>query len=96
MQVRTEDRSTPGTYIPLTDVQEIAAGDEHSLARKEPAARTVWGWGANSDGQLGNNSATAMFDTAVQVVTEDTAKRGPRRHEMTGRSRHCRRRGRLE
>jgi len=42
----------------------IAAGDIHSLALKSNG--TVWAWGSNSNGQLGNNSTTDS-NTPVQV-----------------------------
>ena len=38
----------------ISQVEEIASGSEHVLVRKTNG--TVWGWGANGSGQLGNNS----------------------------------------
>lgn len=48
-----------------TDWAAIAAGGTHSLARK--ANNTLWGWGSNAAGQLGNG---AMVDAnaPVQIV----------------------------
>lgn len=46
----------------LTDVAAIAQGSLHSLAVKNDG--TVWAWGGNSSGQLGNNSTT---DSLVPV-----------------------------
>jgi alpha-tubulin suppressor-like RCC1 family protein len=48
----------------LTGIVTIAAGNSHSLALKSDG--TVWAWGANWAGQLGNNSTTAS-STPVQV-----------------------------
>ncbi|MHB1126948.1 MAG: RCC1 domain-containing protein [Bacillota bacterium] len=49
----------------LTGVVAITAGSYHSLALKSDG--TVWAWGANGFGQLGNNSTGASF-TPVQAV----------------------------
>ena len=50
----------------LTDVVSIAAGEDHSLALKSDG--TVWSWGENDDGQLGDNDDTkADKPTPVQV-----------------------------
>ncbi len=48
----------------LTGVTAIAAGTSHSLALK--ADGTVWAWGANGSGQLGDNS-TSQRNAPVQV-----------------------------
>lgn len=48
----------------MTNVIAVAAGDDHSLALK--ADGTVWAWGANSDGQLGDGTPTMRL-SAVQV-----------------------------
>ena len=40
----------------LTDIIEIAAGSNHNLALDKDG--TVWAWGYNGYGQLGNNTAT--------------------------------------
>jgi alpha-tubulin suppressor-like RCC1 family protein len=53
----------------LSGVVAIAAGGLHSLALKSDG--TVWAWGRNADGQLGNGEIdpAPMLDTApVQVV----------------------------
>lgn len=49
----------------LTGVTAIAAGSSHALALKNDG--TVWAWGTNGDGRLGNNS-TAPSPHPVQVV----------------------------
>ncbi|MDO8240460.1 MAG: hypothetical protein Q7T51_00540, partial [Candidatus Moranbacteria bacterium] len=48
----------------LTDVVAISSGAYHSLALKSDG--TVWAWGYNFNGQLGDNSATQR-NTPVQV-----------------------------
>lgn len=50
---------------PLTNVVAIAAGRYHSLALK--ADGTLWSWGNNSNGQLGNEDAPNGKDAPVQV-----------------------------
>ena len=58
----TEDRSTPvqvrgpGGEGFLADVFAIAAGNAFSLALKRNG--TVWAWGANADGQVGDGTRT--------------------------------------
>jgi alpha-tubulin suppressor-like RCC1 family protein len=47
-----ERRDTPAPVQGLTDVVAVAAGDYHSLAMKQDGS--VWAWGSNSLGQLGD------------------------------------------
>ncbi len=47
-----KDPDDPTGY--LTGVKAIAAGSSHSLALKEDG--TVWAWGSNQEGQLGNGT----------------------------------------
>ncbi|MCC6629870.1 MAG: hypothetical protein IT340_21030 [Chloroflexi bacterium] len=54
----------PGGTGTLTNVAEVAAGYSHSLARK--ADGSVWAWGLNDDGQLGDNT-TSTRHAPVQV-----------------------------
>jgi len=55
---------------PLTDVVEMGVGVIHGCARKSD--NTVWCWGINDDGQLGNNSR-ANSSIAVQTQISATA-----------------------
>ena len=55
-----------GTGV-LSNVKQITAGERYSCALKDNA--TVWCWGYNSSGQLGNNSQTNS-SIPVQVVGE--------------------------
>jgi alpha-tubulin suppressor-like RCC1 family protein len=58
--------SVPVQVAGLTGVVvAVAAGDSHSLALKNDG--TVWTWGINTYGQLGNNSTTNS-NVPVQVV----------------------------
>jgi alpha-tubulin suppressor-like RCC1 family protein len=49
----------------LVSIAAIAAGDEHAVALKSDG--TVWTWGSNSNGQLGNGTTTATV-APVQVT----------------------------
>jgi len=55
---------TPVQVTSLTDVKAIAAGWDHCVAVKNDG--TVWAWGRNNNGQLGNNSTTSR-NVPVQV-----------------------------
>lgn len=57
---------------PLTGAVAIAAGDSHACALK--FNNTVFCWGSNSDGQLGNwNIGTGVnFNTPIQVAIHDS------------------------
>jgi hypothetical protein len=56
--------TTPVQVSNLSDVQAIAAGDRYSLALKNDG--TVWAWGSNDEGQLGDGTSTSS-NTPVQV-----------------------------
>jgi RHS repeat-associated protein len=58
-------RATPGRVPGLSSASQVAAGDRHSLALE--SGGTVYAWGANDHGQLGD--ATAAVETvAPQLV----------------------------
>jgi alpha-tubulin suppressor-like RCC1 family protein len=51
----------------LTDVQAVAAGEGHSLALRSDG--TVWAWGANTNGQLGDGASDfSVYSTPAQVL----------------------------
>ncbi len=52
----------------LVDVNSIATGGTHSVALKSDG--TIWTWGSNTYGQLGNSSTTRST-TPVQVLNTD-------------------------
>ncbi|HEY5974547.1 MAG TPA: chitobiase/beta-hexosaminidase C-terminal domain-containing protein, partial [Geobacteraceae bacterium] len=58
-------RLTPVQVNGLSTVTAIAAGYRHTVALKDDG--TVWAWGDNSGGQLGDNSTTQQL-TPVQVT----------------------------
>ena len=68
----TTDKLTPvqvlgvGGSGHLTDVVAIAAGSVHSIALKDDG--TVYAWGYNFDGEMGNNTDTVDQLTPVQVL----------------------------
>src|SRR6266851_5429957 len=57
--------STPVQVTGLTGVTQVAAGGLHSLALRSDG--TVWAWGYNFVGQLGNGTQTGS-GTPVQVT----------------------------
>lgn len=60
--VQVKDPGDPSTY--LTGVVAVAAGPTHTLALK--ANGSVWSWGSNGNGQLGDNTQTQRL-LPVQV-----------------------------
>jgi hypothetical protein len=59
------DRPTPGTVTMETDWVAASTGDLHSMALKSDG--TLWGWGRNVNGQLGNGD-TSDVQTPQQTV----------------------------
>lgn len=57
--------STPVQVVGLTDVTAIVAGGDTRYALRSDG--TVWSWGSNAEGQLGNGSGTGMSGTAAPV-----------------------------
>ncbi len=57
----------PVPVVGLNDIVAIAAGDSHSLALRHDGV--VWSWGADSLGQLGDNTALVNQTTPVQVLS---------------------------
>ncbi|MFC1742761.1 RCC1 domain-containing protein [Candidatus Riflebacteria bacterium] len=59
--------STTASSVPLTDVTAIAAGEGHSLALKSDG--TVWAWGDNGYGQIGQGGeSSSKYYVPVQVA----------------------------
>jgi uncharacterized repeat protein (TIGR01451 family) len=69
----------------LADVSAVAAGEHHGLAIT--AGGTVWAWGMNETGQLGDGSVTNR-STAVQVtgLSEATGIAAGRSHSLAVKS----------
>ncbi len=61
-----EPQTIPIPVAGLSDVVAIAAGGAHSLAVRDDG--TVWAWGRNTSGQLGNGT---MTDSASPVRVSD-------------------------
>ena len=64
------DSNTPVQMSEVGGIESIAAGGAHGLALKDDG--TVWAWGMNQDGQLGNGTytlgtSTPGINTPVQV-----------------------------
>jgi len=56
--------SNTSPFSPLTNIISVSAGDDHAIALRSDG--TVWAWGLNASGQLGNNTTTDSY-RAVQV-----------------------------
>jgi len=63
-------QTTPVAVSNLTDVVELAGGRNHGLALKSDG--TVWAWGLNASGQLGDGTKTSR-NRPVQVSGISTA-----------------------
>ena len=50
----------------LSDIKAVSAGFGHSLALKDDG--TVWAWGEDSVGELGDGTNTLTINTPVQVT----------------------------
>ncbi|MFD0716211.1 hypothetical protein ACFQ0N_30310, partial [Paenibacillus sp. GCM10027626] len=57
-------RWNPVQVIGLSGVERIATGDYYNLAMK--ADGSVWAWGLNSSGQLGNGST---INSSIPVLS---------------------------
>ena len=62
----TTRRNTPGQVTGLNNVTAIAGGYSHTLALKKDG--TVWAWGTNWYGELGDRTGAQQRTTPVQVV----------------------------
>ena len=64
---RLTDRSSPVQVGSGTNWYKVSAGTSHTLATKTDG--TLWGWGNNGNGQLGQNN-TIRRSSPVQVGAE--------------------------
>jgi alpha-tubulin suppressor-like RCC1 family protein len=58
VQVLTEDPISPGSYINLDDIVQVAAGGSFSMALN--SSGSVYVWGQNNYGQLGTGNTTNL------------------------------------
>ncbi|QNM97629.1 RCC1 domain-containing protein [Chitinimonas koreensis] len=61
--------SRPGLVASLAGAKAVAVGDTHTVALKSDGS--VWSWGSNAYGQLGNGSATGAGQRSLQPVPAD-------------------------
>jgi alpha-tubulin suppressor-like RCC1 family protein len=83
------DSNTPVQMSEVGGIEAIAAGGAHGLALKDDG--TVWAWGMNQDGQLGNGTytlgtSTPGINTPVQVSNLSAVKAiaGGGQHSLAG------------
>ncbi|MFA6285846.1 MAG: chitobiase/beta-hexosaminidase C-terminal domain-containing protein [Opitutaceae bacterium] len=62
----TTQELSPVQVVALSGVVAVAAGDDHSLALKSDG--TVWAWGYNGSGELGDGSSAGQQLSPVQVA----------------------------
>jgi YD repeat-containing protein len=77
--ITNESRLKPAPVIGLTDVATISSGLDFTLAVKQDG--TVWAWGRNTDGQLGDRTTTNR-GTPVQVAQNVVAVSAGERHAL--------------
>ena len=78
-------RSTPAQVVNLTDVVAVAGGDQHSLALRSDG--TVWAWGNDGWGQLGNGTyARSTIPVQVPGLTNVTAIAAGSLHNLAVKS----------
>jgi alpha-tubulin suppressor-like RCC1 family protein len=77
--------STPGQVVNLSQVVSVAGGDDHSLALRSDG--TVWAWGNNGWGQLGNGTYTrSLTPTQVSGLTNVKAIAAGSLHNLAVKS----------
>jgi alpha-tubulin suppressor-like RCC1 family protein len=69
------DRATPVQVSNLSDVKAMDAGEDHSVALRTDG--TVFAWGGNSYGQLGDGTSGTERHTPVQVRGEPPTNAPP-------------------
>ncbi|MCW5983297.1 MAG: choice-of-anchor D domain-containing protein [Bryobacteraceae bacterium] len=73
--------ATPVAVKNLAGLKAVAAGEQHSIAAKTDG--TVWAWGENADGQLGNGKHTLSYVPAqVTNITGVAAIASGTRHSL--------------
>lgn len=60
-------QNTPVKNTTLTNISQIDAGNLHNVARRSDG--TVWAWGMNNRGQVGNGTSGGNQLTPVQIAT---------------------------
>lgn len=69
----TDVNNTPRKVPGLTNIMEIAAGDNHTLALKQDGT-TIWAWGSNAYGQLGDGGREdKLYPIQVQGINGVTS-----------------------
>ena len=77
----TQVRDTSGGWI--TDVVGIAAGGNHSLARRSNG--TTWAWGSNNNGQVGGSGSNKVLASSISSASEAGDLAGGTYHSVTAK-----------
>jgi len=56
---------SPAKVGDFSDIEALAAGDQHACALRKGGA--VWCWGRNNSGELGNNGGNSSYPSPVQA-----------------------------
>jgi alpha-tubulin suppressor-like RCC1 family protein len=76
--------AVPMKIAALSGVSALSAGGNHELAILTNG--TVWAWGANDSGQIGNNASGADVLSPVQVLTQAASISAGASHSLAVRS----------
>jgi alpha-tubulin suppressor-like RCC1 family protein len=63
----TSPRTSPVSVATVSSITAIASGNDHVVARESDG--TVWAWGRNDDGQVGNDSPGSHATSPVELTT---------------------------
>lgn len=72
--------STPGLVSGLTNIVRVAAGFNNSFAMKDDG--TVWSWGGNYNGQLGDGTSTQRTSPVQVTGLTDVAQLTGKNHTL--------------
>src|SRR5262249_36837303 len=72
--------TTPTQVAGISDAVSVAGGDFHALAVKSDG--TVWGWGSNTEGQIGNPAGGGPTPVQVSGLSSASKVAGGGQHSI--------------